>query len=284
MEERSDLMTIFNNARFVLRHFVRGYYPVAPGQKSAMPVNRIFIPLANPNGEKNYIAEEGKKHILIPGFLYYTPAFLPVEFSLDEGLYFLSIQNNIEIFPGVELFSNCPSRTVIPNPPQVKELLSLLDSPREKRHLDSLRAGSSFLSIQAQLLDHYKEEDFFQPLALKEYTLLTDYLKENGNARTSVSDLANLYHESRENFTRHFSRRINMTPKALIDRFVMNRTLHLLGSGRSIKECADHLSFSNEFVFSRYFKRNMGESPSSWLKRQYIPSSGEKERKKRRKI
>lgn len=269
MEERYDLMTIFNNGHFSLRHFVRGYYPVSQNRKTAMPVNRLFIPLANPNGERNYIAEEGKKHILRPGFLYYTPAFLPVEFSLDEDLYFLSIQNNFEIFPGVELFSGCPRMTVIANPPQVEGLLALLDSPRENRYLDSLRAGSLFLSLQALLLECYEEEDFTQILALKEYSLLMDYLKEKGNARSSVTDLANLYGESRENFTRHFSRRTNMTPKTLIDRFVIGKSLHLLSNGHTIKETANLLSFSNEFVFSRYFKRNMGEAPSHFLKRRY---------------
>ena len=33
------------------------------------------------------------------------------------------------------------------------------------------------------------------------------------------------------------------------------------------KETAAAMKFSSEFAFSRYFKRNMGESPRSWMAR-----------------
>lgn len=267
MKERRDLMAIFNAARFSLRHYAKGYYPVDQGGKmTSMPLNRLFMPLENPNGSKNYIAEVGRKHILEPGNLYYVPAFLPVEFCLDDQLFFLSIQNNFEVFPGVEMFSGCSRMTVIPNPPQVTELLELIGSDGEHCFADALRAGSLILSMQSLLLDHYPEEEFWKPLALREFSPLMEFLKDNGTARTAVSDLAALRKESRENFTRHFIRRTGITPKQLIDRFVINRCLDLLNNGHSIKETAQTLQFSNEFVFSRYFKRNMGESPSFWLK------------------
>lgn len=270
METRADLMSIFNAAKFSLHHYARGYYPVDVRQKTTRPLNRIFMPLRNPNGEENYIEEEGKRHILIPGMLYYVPPFLPTEFRLDDELYFLSIQNNVEIFPGVELFSGCSHMTVIPNPPQVDELLALMDADRKHVYMDAMRAGNLIFSIQAQLMTYYSEEEFWKPLALQEFASLTEYLQAYGNARTSVSDLAALYHCSRENFTRHFTQKTGLTPKQLIDRFVINRCLSLISGGHSIKETADLLEFSNEFVFSRYFKRNMGEAPSHWLKRRTI--------------
>ena len=267
MLDRNDFIRIFNHARFLLRHYALGYYPVAPEKMSSMPVNRLFIPLENPNGEKNFITEAGKTHVLTPGYLYFVPAYHPAQFRLDETLFFLSIQTNVEIFPGVELFSDCPRMTVIPNPPQVAELLDLVHSDEARKHTAALRAGTLVFSMQSALVDFYSPEDFWKPLALHEFAPLTEYLRKQGNARTSVSDLAALQCVSRETFTRHFSRRTGLTPKELIDRFVIRHCLDLLNGGHSVKETAALLQFSNEFVFSRYFKRNIGESPRYWLKR-----------------
>ena len=245
MQYRTDLIRIFNNAKFSLRHYARGNLSVAPGKKTSMPVNRIIL-------------EAGK--------LYYIPAFLPVEFYLDESLYFLSIHNNFEIFPGVELFSGCPRMTVTDAPPQITILLQIMDTEEEKKFLMSLRAGSLILSLQSFLLSFYSPEDFHTPLALQNYAPLLEYLEQNGSGRTTVKDLAEFRNESRENFTRHFTGTTKMTPKQLIDNVVMGKALELLKSGHSVKETADILEFSNEFVFSRAFKRHTGSSPLIWLK------------------
>lgn len=270
---RYDLIKIFNNARFSLRHYAKGYYAVALGKMTAMPVNRLFMPLANPNGAYNFIADAGKKYILEPGKLYYIPAFLPTEFCLDEQLLFLSIHNNLEIFPGVDLFSGCSYMTVIENPPQVQELLALIKTAGENSYINSVRVGSLVFALQTLLMNYYAEKEFWKPLVLQEFSALMDFLKSHGTARTSVCDLAALRGETREHFTRHFSHRTGLTPKQLIDRFVMSRCLDLINSGYSFKETSESLEFSNEFAFSRYFKRNMGESPSHWLRHRRITKS-----------
>ena len=57
---RRDLMFLFNNARFFLHHYAMGYYRTNENKIRPMPVNRIFFPLENPVGDKNYIREEKK--------------------------------------------------------------------------------------------------------------------------------------------------------------------------------------------------------------------------------
>ena len=101
-------------------------------------------------------------------------------------------------------------------------------------------------------------------MALFQYIDLINYLSANGNAQTSVSDLAALKKLSRENFTRHLTADTGITPKQLIDRFVINRCLILIGRGHSFTEIARIMKFPDEFAFSRYFKRNIGESPRAW--------------------
>lgn len=266
LEYRQDLIHIFNNAKFSLRHYARGYLKVPPGKSSGMMVNRIFIPLSIPENSCNYIAEKDRIYHLQTGKLYFIPATLPVEFCLDEKTFFLSIHTSFEIFPGVELFSSCTRMTVTDAPEQAAKLQLLMDTEKENSYCSAVLAGSLVLSLQSFLMTFYDPREFHTSTALQQYAFLTEYLKEKATARTHVKDLAKLRGESRENFSRHFSRTTKLTPKELIDHFVIQRALELIRKDHSFKEIASILEFSNEFVFSRYFKRNMKQAPSQWRK------------------
>ncbi len=271
---RYDLLYVFNAAHFTLRHYAKGYYPLYNSPVKPLSVNRLFFPLENPNGAENFIADSFKQYELVPGSMYFVPAFLPSRFRLDDQLLFLSIQTNLEIFPGVELFSGCPRMVVLPAPCEFAQLMKIFDSNNpELLYLDAVKAGSLVFSIMGQLLEHYAPEDFWKPLALRRYADLTDYLNQNGNALTSVAELANVKRLSRENFTRHFTADTGITPKQLIDRFVMGRCLALVSQGLKFKDISHRLKFRDEFAFSRYFKRNMGESPREWRRNSHPHSS-----------
>ena len=263
---RVDLIKTFNQARFQLRYFSRTYYPVSMQNWGSMPVNRIFCPLIDSRIGENYIEDCRGKHILIPGNLYFVPPYLPTRWQLDSQLNFLSVHSHLEILPGVELFSNCQQMLILPKKKVISRLLKCLYSPPEHAILNAQKAGIEIYSLLISFLDHYPEDDFWGPLSLKRYSTLSEFLIYHGTAQTSVSDIAKLAGESRESFTRHFTNHTGITPKQMIDRYVIRRCMDLLSSGCSIKETAFRLKFSNEFAFSRYFKRLMGESPSYWIK------------------
>ena len=262
---RSDLINFFNASRFTLRHYAKGFHPVSRIALKPMSVNRMFFPLKNPNGEANYIADSFRKYVLVPGKMYFVPAFLPACFHLDDELYFLSVQANLEIFPGVELFSACPRMLELSAPPEFKPLMDLFDSDDPRfLYQNAVRAGSYACSMLLRLMDCYDPEDFRKPLSLHKYAALTDFLDRNGSALTSVSDLSSVLKTTRENFTRRFIAETGITPKQLIDRFVIGRCLNLIQQGNSFKEIAEKLHFRDVFAFSRYFRRIMGESPRDW--------------------
>ena len=262
---RPDLISIFNSAHFMLRHYAKGYYPVCNPSPQHMQYNRMFFPLKNPNGPENFISDSFRQYELVPGKMYFVPAFLPARFQLDRELFFLSVQTSLEIFPGVELFSGCPRMLEVPVPTEFDFLMEIFDSKDPAAlYQNAVRVGSLAFSMLGSITDCYAPEDFWKPLALRRYADLTDYLDRKGTALTSVADLAREKKLSRENFTRHFTNDTGITPKQLIDRFVTGRCLSLIGQGYSFKEIARMLHFRDEFSFSRYFRRNMGESPREW--------------------
>ncbi|MBQ7176442.1 MAG: helix-turn-helix transcriptional regulator [Victivallales bacterium] len=267
--DRDDLLKIINNSRFYVRHYAKGTYPYRKQEYKAMPVNRLFFPLQNPNGEDNYIADHFKSYTMVPGRFYFVPAYLPVIFLLDEELQFLSVHTNLYIFPGVELFSACNHMLELPQQPEFQELLELFSST-DNNCIAAAKVGGLAFSIMARLLSSYDEEAFQGPLSLKQYMHLTDYLVKQGDAQTSVSELASICGESRECFTRHFKERTGITPKQLIDRVITGRCLELLQNGRSSKEIATLMNFSSEYVFSRFFKRNINESPRQWMQKKLL--------------
>ncbi len=271
MEHRYDILTAANSTRFYLRHYARGIYPPASLHPLRLPVNRMFFPLRNPNGKCNYIRDRQKTYPLEPGRFYFIPAFYAAEVHLDEDVYFLSIQSNLEICPGTELFSDCSSMQVLPAPAELPLLLNLFESPPEKLPFTSLELKIAVFTILVRLLMLYPAEDFRNPLLLRHYSVLTDYLAHNGDASTRVSELAEFMKESRESFTRRFSSETGITPKQLIDRFLMSKALDLLNGNASIKEVAFRLKFSSEFAFSRFFKKHMGEAPNYWRKNSLFP-------------
>ena len=58
-----------------IRHFARGTYPEADGTPGALPVNRFFLPIRNPNGKACFMEDAVLHEELRPGFAYFIPLF-----------------------------------------------------------------------------------------------------------------------------------------------------------------------------------------------------------------
>ena len=273
---RRDLMSVFNNARFILRHFAMGYYKTTESSIRTMPVNRMFFPLENPGGAANYIRTAEKTLPLIPGKMYFIPACYPADMHLNPDIRFLSVQANLEIFPGADLFSGCQQILETDAGEDAETLCRIFHTSQQELYSAAVLLGSRVLDILVRIQKYFPEEDFWNVLALREYNDLAEYLLLHGTAETRVRDLAAARKESREHFTRHFSARTGISPKSLIDRVVTGKCLSLIGEGYSFKEIARLLNFSDEYVFSRFFKRNTGVSPRFWRDRQVFHSLPEK--------
>lgn len=268
---RRDIFAWTNQIRFRIHHYAHGTYFQKAPTRSISPVNRIFCPLVNPNGGKyNYIESDHSHYDFQVGKLYFIPAHLPSLWALDTDLEFLSIHTTFEIIPGVELFSSCHDILEMDFPEEIGSLLHLHDTEENDDHLKSMHLGALVYSLQTKIAKMYPEENFKRFSLLKKYAKITDFLFQYGNARTSVADLAELNGETRESFSRNFSASTGISPKKLIDSYVLSRSLEWMATGIRTKEIAEKMCFNNEFTFSRYFKRMTGISPRDWKKKSSI--------------
>ena len=106
-----------------------------------------------------------------------------------------------------------------------------------------------------------------------------EYIHEKADASTSIADLAAVCQDTADHFSRLFSREFHVTAKHYLETELVRRAgKQLLFSNKTIKEIADELNFSDEFYFSRFFKKNTGIAPGQYRKQSRIlpPASGEK--------
>lgn len=93
------------------------------------------------------------------------------------------------------------------------------------------------------------------------------YLDEHLTDRIQVSELARMTHLSRFHFIRLFRRETGHSPH----QYQINQRLlaarRLLADGKSVKETAHALDYSDLFYFSRLFKRKTGVPPSQYVHR-----------------
>jgi AraC family transcriptional activator of pobA len=90
-----------------------------------------------------------------------------------------------------------------------------------------------------------------------------DLVEKNYKSERSVTYYADKFSMSSDAFSKKIKKQFSRSPSTLINERVIleaKKLLHL--TYRSIKEIALELNFDDEFYFSRYFKKNVGVSPS----------------------
>lgn len=152
---------------------------------------------------------------------------------------------------------------------QVKELLSIAEQSLiiNKFHIDNI-ASEKHLQYVKQLellllkLSHRDKE---QPLSqrARNYAVIMKTLKSNLDKRLSVKDIADLCKMSEINLQKTFSKYAGVSVMEYYNRAKMQKAVFLLKEGRSVKETALLLGYTDQNYFSTAFKRIIGKPPTS---------------------
>lgn len=92
-----------------------------------------------------------------------------------------------------------------------------------------------------------------------------ELLENNFIAERNISFYADCFNISPQAFSKKIKKELGKSPMQLIQERVIleaKKLLHL--SYKSVKEIAGELNFEDEFYFSRYFKKNVGLSPTAY--------------------
>lgn len=94
---------------------------------------------------------------------------------------------------------------------------------------------------------------------------LVAYMNAHYTEPVAIRELAEMAEMSEKYFIRYFHFHIGVTPKQYLVKLRMRRAVELLSSdGRSLSEIADALGYSDQYCFSKAFRKYYGEAPGTF--------------------
>ncbi|MBR2372617.1 MAG: helix-turn-helix transcriptional regulator [Lentisphaeria bacterium] len=266
VDGRLQVLRNANCMQLELQHFARGTWPVKANRLASMGVNRFFIVLANPGGAVCRVADEKNSFVFTPGYTYFIPAQHKIYMHLDSGLEFISIHFTLELFEGIEIFSRIDRIFEFQDTRWRDMALKAFEAQNEIIAAAMLRGTvSEFSSCVAETFTPGEWAEITTPAVFQKEL---DYIHSRPPASVTVEELAELHGVSRETFSRNFSRTTGISPKKLLNAILFNRSCRLLlRNDISVRETAFELGFSNEYYFSRFFRKHAGIAPGEYRRR-----------------
>lgn len=229
------------------------------------PFNRMYFVI---DGSGEIFNEEGRVRIE-DGRVYLVPLGTTFNYRCDHHLHMFYIHFRIELIPGQDLFENdseCSSYSI-----EQSKLDELLGFAGNTQVSDLIRCNALFYDAIGKFLEKETYNFHDQVQLMGDYGDVYRFVKEHCNARLKVRDVAIHFGSNLSTFSKRFKNHTGMTLKSYIDsKLIREVQERLLVSDLTIKEIAYELDFSDEFHFSRYFKRHVGSSPNNYRKRSNI--------------
>ena len=226
-----------------------------------LPFNTL-VAVLDDGGTDSGIMENGLTHEIYhrrKGDLYFTPVNLPVIYHNVSSLHFIAIHFHLTLM-GLDIFQTSNDWILEHSPEETKAIELAFRLPDQFHSLAALKECCLRFCLRywPQNFDlNFAKVQRFQPLL--------DFIRNQATAKTKVSDLARFIKMRNEIFSREFSQAFHRTACDFLQHELTMKAISMLTiSGFSVKETAQLLDFSNEFYFSKFFKRRIGCSPSEY--------------------
>ena len=211
------------------------------------------------------ISFDGKTISLTEGKLYVIPAGLKYSYHCPNTMQQLFFHINVLHKSGMDLLQGhhiVYERHV--EPKQLQRVKALY-------HSDKMTDAFRLKGILMEGIADFVEEYGIQEQYTNDYSKLVEEMfriaQNPVDARNSVKTLADDLHVSVSTLSKRFRRETGMTPSTYLNQLVINRACYLLHTEEySIARIAAELGFGDQFYFAKYFKRQMGVSPSIYRK------------------
>jgi len=252
-----------------------GYYPKAKGhvcvRERGCP-EAIFIYCAEGNGWCE-IAE--RRHEVSKNQLLVVPAATPHVYGAEKKTpwtihWFHAVGSNVQIY--LDRLGVTRENPVVPLGGGV-QLFSLFEDVLEGlehgftiTHL--IYAAHSLTHLMGLILRHKDEFGYGETTVRERVTKSIEFMKSHLNEPLKIATLAALVNLSRSHYTTLFKRVTGYAPLSYLNHLRMQRAVQLLNTtDLSIKRISDQLGFSDQFYFSRAFRKMHNHSPSEHRRR-----------------
>lgn len=225
------------------------------------PFNRLYFII---DGEASFASKQGC-WAFQPGYMYLIPAGFCFSYACTSVIRKFYLHFNLELLPGVDLFSPLPTFRSLPCP---MDFLNVLLEEAKKESLSGL------LSLKALIWDIIRrffqetvdETDYlhyFQGFYHQQQVL--GYLSKHLSANLRISELADALHTAPHLLSRSFRKDTGFGLKEYMEYLLLQKARHmLLHTDLPICKVSELLGFSDPFYFSRFFKKQEGISPREY--------------------
>src|SRR5580658_3944871 len=255
-----------------------GYYPKAQGhacvrEKGCPEV--IFIYCAEGAG---WCELSGKTHPVAKDQLLVIPASTPHAYGASPEKpwtihWFHAVGTNVPFY--LQRLGVTRDKPVVPLGGDV-QLFSLFEDVLEGLEhgftVTNLIYAAHSLTHLMGLILRYKNEFYYGQANVRERIAKSiEFMKGHIRESLSIATLAALVNLSRSHYTTLFRRLTGYAPRNYLNHLRMQRAVQLLNTTElSIKQISDQLGFSDQFYFSRAFRRMHNHSPSEHRRRYNI--------------
>ena len=208
-------------------------------------------------------------HDLEPGQIWFLPGNTPVGRSCEEPCKVLFFKFCCECLPGVDPLLDWPGREPrLAATCDVGEWREWTDGDRPIGVVDLLLLRGRLLSWLVTAVPELDEVVTRHLASHSQFTGVFDLIERELGADLRLSTLAENYGTTVEAFSMAFSRGTGMSPKEYLTRRLNQEALQLvINTDLKLKQVAERLRFTDEFYFSRFFKKFNGSSPKDYRNR-----------------
>jgi len=235
------------------------------GRRESDFLHHIELPLS---GCREVVFGDDKHLLLEPGQAYFLPGNTPQERRCSEICTLLFIKFRCEWLPGVDPLldwvGRVPRRIGPFNPADWQVWLAPQPQVTANTLLTLHGTLETWLAqavpdLAGLIAGHLRSHAPFQAVFSQ--------IESDLGADLRVETLARIHGTSRDAFCMAFSRSIGLSPKDYLNRRLNQEAVNwIINSDLKIKEVAERLRFSDEFYFSRFFRRQNGISPQDYRK------------------
>lgn len=226
------------------------------------PFNRMYFVLSG----KGRIYNALNSVPLADGRVYIVPLGQTFNYVCDDELVMFYIHFRIELIAGNDLFDGykyCVDKLM-----DVSVIESLINHARNSSLSDLLFCKGLFYQYVGKFVEPFSEDliDHMNLMGVNKQVF--ELVKEQPFADLRIKHIAEKLEMNPSTLSKAFKSSTGMTLKSYIDqKIIQHAQEQLLVSELTIKDIAYKLHFSDEFRFSRFFKKHTGKSPSIYRQR-----------------
>ena len=260
--ENRKLSARANLPELVVRRIFCGCYTGL--WKSSLPLNRLIY-IFESGAETGRISDAAEHCDLLPGRWLYIPPFHEVTHDQRDGLNLVSIHFNLELYSWVEAMREC-GRIFHGNAPELQHSFAALTTS-DGAFGDVFRLHALLWRFLTEVIDNgaLSPETLYGRVA--NFSPLFEAFGKAPHTDFSVTAMAGIMKMGKESFVKRFLAETGSSPRHFFNQQRAAAAARELAAPEvTVREIAMRFGFSNEFYFSRFFRRHWGTSPREYRK------------------